>query len=458
MMIKSGRPALRAFAAALAVAVWTAGPLSAQDPGEEIALQEFIFNLPLSVIITPEIVGLYNETARLSDFAWFEPGQFAQSAQIARGRVVYRFLSDSGPMTLSPSVRARCEFFALSGDISGSEAANLRTLANVYKTKTALAPDGDRALDNGAALATDLAPLADLFVIRAELWLAKDTSPDLDMLLEHVRTLAAAVRAANPNVELQVWLGRADENDRLSVERLYLALARLAEQEPRDIGSFGLGRNDSWTDPQSGNNLLVQTHFFVRRKSFVPPGAPVPPTRFEAAASGPASVNLTWTDASTDELGFLLKRSDAPGRPPALVEGFASRPGVVFHRDDAPLPGTYYYWLCAFNDQGLSSFAGPQAADTRGARPNLPPRFGEPPRVVVHRGVPVDLALAATDPDGDTLTYSLSVHPAGMVIDPSSGAIFWLPSAAGRFAISATASDGRSADFLWLEIEVRENN
>lgn len=452
------RRELRAVIGVMAVFLWTVGTLSAQDTGDEIALQEFIFNLPLSVIITPDIVDFYNETARLSDFAWFEPGQFSQSAQVARGRIVYRFLSDLGPMSLSPSVRARCDFFALSGDVSGSEAANLKTLANIYKIKTALAPDGDRALDNGAALATDLAPLADLFVIRAELWLEKDTSPGLDMFLDNVRTLAAAVRAANPNAELQVWLGRGDDTDRLTVERLYRALALLAEQEPRDIRSFGLGRNDSWADPQSGNNLLVQTHFFVRRKSFDHPGAPLPPTRFEAAVSGPESVDLTWTEASTDELGFLLKRCDAPGRPPSLLEGPAPPPGAGFRRDDVPSPGTYSYWLCAFNDQGLSSFAGPRAVDTRGGRPNLPPRFDAPSGIVFHRGVPVDLTLAATDPDGDALTYSLSVHPAGMVIDPASGAISWLPSAAGRFSISVTASDGRAADFLWLEVEVLANN
>ena len=33
--------------------------------------------------------------------------------------------------------------------------------------------------------------------------------------------------------------------------------------------------------------------------------------------------------------------------------------------------------------------------------------------------------VAATAPDGDALTYSLDVAPAGMGIDPSSGLIDW---------------------------------
>lgn len=53
----------------------------------------------------------------------------------------------------------------------------------------------------------------------------------------------------------------------------------------------------------------------------------------------------------------------------------------------------------------------------------------------------------AIDPDtGDILTYSLSVNPVGMDIDPTTGVITWTPSAAGSYYITVEVSDGELSD------------
>ena len=44
-------------------------------------------------------------------------------------------------------------------------------------------------------------------------------------------------------------------------------------------------------------------------------------------------------------------------------------------------------------------------------------------------GETLSLVAVASDPDGDTPTYSLDQSPAGMTIDPGSGAIGWTPGA-----------------------------
>jgi len=443
---------------AVSMAFGFSSSLPAQENDEEILIQEAVFNLPLGYRITPGIIDFYNETARIVDFAWFAPGQFALALEITRGRILFEFDTSANSLSLPSSLRSRCEYFALGGDVLVSEAANLKAIANFYKKKTALAPDGDRALADNAALTSSLAPYADLFVIRAEQWLDDDSTPDLAVFFSNVQEVAEAAREANPNIQFQIWMGRDVDNDRLTVERLFRALSLLAGPESLDIGSFGLGRKDVWPDPEHGNNLLIQTQFFIRRLACSRPGTPARPLDFRAAAVGYSEILLTWTDASADEVGFLLLRGQTAGRPPARVEGPLPGVDADSRRDTVPAPGSYYYRLAAFNSQGLSFFSDLQAADTLGRRANLPPRYEAPPAVVVPRGVPLDLQLCASDPDGDPVSYSLSVRPAGMVIDPADGTISWLPSVAGRFSVSATVSDGQAGDFLWFEIEVLDNS
>jgi hypothetical protein len=53
----------------------------------------------------------------------------------------------------------------------------------------------------------------------------------------------------------------------------------------------------------------------------------------------------------------------------------------------------------------------------------------------------------ATDPDGDTLTYTLSVAPSGMNIDYTTGIISWSPSSLqlGDNEVIVRVSDGTSS-------------
>ena len=49
--------------------------------------------------------------------------------------------------------------------------------------------------------------------------------------------------------------------------------------------------------------------------------------------------------------------------------------------------------------------------------------------------------VEATDPDGDTITYSLTTKPNGMNINSSTGAITWNPITSGSFGVTVEVSD-----------------
>jgi hypothetical protein len=87
-------------------------------------------------------------------------------------------------------------------------------------------------------------------------------------------------------------------------------------------------------------------------------------------------------------------------------------------------------------DGGMLAFLDVAAAGS-------PPAFTSTPVTTGTEGVAYSYTLAATDPDGGTLTYSLDAKPAGMTVNASTGEIAWTPSATqtGNQGVSARVTD-----------------
>ncbi|QDU42483.1 tRNA nuclease WapA precursor [Symmachiella dynata] len=72
---------------------------------------------------------------------------------------------------------------------------------------------------------------------------------------------------------------------------------------------------------------------------------------------------------------------------------------------------------------------------------NLPPQFTSTPPASGHSDEDYTYNVTATDPEEETLTFSLSDGPSGMTIDPNTGVLTWTPTGEGTFDVVVTVAD-----------------
>ena len=87
---------------------------------------------------------------------------------------------------------------------------------------------------------------------------------------------------------------------------------------------------------------------------------------------------------------------------------------------------------------------------------NIPPFIESNPITTAKEGVAYAYDVEATDPNGDTLTYSLTVSPTDMTINSDTGVITWNPAASGSFEVTVEVSDGSKSTTQSFTIIVTE--
>jgi hypothetical protein len=90
---------------------------------------------------------------------------------------------------------------------------------------------------------------------------------------------------------------------------------------------------------------------------------------------------------------------------------------------------------------------------------NVDPVFRDPGVVNATRGTPVEVALEATDPDGDSLVYTpVKKLPPGAELDAATGVFRWTPNYSSPYEtdldVAVRVSDGKLQDEITLKIHV----
>ncbi|MEM7282442.1 MAG: LamG-like jellyroll fold domain-containing protein, partial [Pseudomonadota bacterium] len=125
---------------------------------------------------------------------------------------------------------------------------------------------------------------------------------------------------------------------------------------------------------------------------------------------------------------------------------FASAGGndynITMHANPNVLMGGHYQ-LFALNAQGVPSEAAIIQVVPGSGPNNLPPVLTNPGDQISFINAQVILAIDATDPNDDDITYSATGLPSGYTIDSDTGVISGVAATPGAYSVSVTADDSR---------------
>ena len=162
-----------------------------------------------------------------------------------------------------------------------------------------------------------------------------------------------------------------------------------------------------------------------------------PPVASDGSATGPedASIELVLlaSDADGDALTFSILTAPLYGTVSALdgnrviytpVLNFTGDDSLTFRASDGQ----------ASSDAVVRLTIGPL---------NDPPTLGPVSDQTVNEGAALTFQLTATDPEGDTLTFSAADLPPGAALNPATGEFSWTPdfTQAGTYSVTFTVTD-----------------
>lgn len=137
------------------------------------------------------------------------------------------------------------------------------------------------------------------------------------------------------------------------------------------------------------------------------PDAPAVPSGLTATGASTSVVNLAWTDASSNETGFEVYRSNNGNAAyfllatvPANTQAFADT-GLFAN-------SVYYYKVKALGEGGNSAFSNEDSAKSGNNTPSLVTIANQN----MHHGSTLSVNVKATDVDGEYLTLSVTNLPA----------------------------------------------
>jgi titin len=165
------------------------------------------------------------------------------------------------------------------------------------------------------------------------------------------------------------------------------------------VKATGTSGDSSWSNAVSATTVATTT-------------VPTAPTSLVATASGTSTVDLTWTDTSSNETGFVLERSTSAAFSGATSRTLAAGTTSATETGLAPAT-TYYFRLKATGSGGDSGYSNTATATTASApAPTVP-------------AAPTGLTATATGATTVDLRWTdASTDETGFVLDRSTTSAF----------------------------------
>ena len=174
-----------------------------------------------------------------------------------------------------------------------------------------------------------------------------------------------------------------------------------------------------------------------------------------ASALEASPVTVAWDANNEPDLaGYVVSYGPAPGVYTVSVD-VGNQTSWQF---DLVAGESYYFAVKAYTSAALSSVFSNEVSAVAGE-----PFLTNPGDQSAAEGAAITLALVASDPDGDTLSYSAPGLPPGLSVDAGTGditgTVSFVAAPGSPYSVTASVSDGvlsSSASFTWMVSETNQ--
>lgn len=157
------------------------------------------------------------------------------------------------------------------------------------------------------------------------------------------------------------------------------------------------------------------------------------------------AITLEWDSSSDPIEGYKLYVGTESG---TYTETFNIGAATTFTYTNAVAGQRYCFAVTAYSSTTLESRQSNEVCGYSDA----PPVLTNPGNQSSAVGQPTSLQLAAIDPDGQAVSYSVTGLPPGLSVGESTGLVSGSGTTAGNYEVQVTASDGvltSSQSFTW---------
>lgn len=214
-------------------------------------------------------------------------------------------------------------------------------------------------------------------------------------------------------------------------------------------------------DPTSGFDYHLN-YAGVRLQTFyannaTAPSTPIPPSALVATTVSNTQINLSWTQNSSNELGFKIERKTGSGGTYAEIATVGVN--VTTYSNTGLTGGTnYFYRVRAYNAQGNSAYTTEASATTQ-ADPAPPPTV-DSPTIIPNGGTFLDSVsvsiLTSASPTAGSFPYygvGLSGLEFGSAVPGTESIDFFQPTAANFAALKGAKYNIARLAFWWERMQ-----